>query len=213
MKDKIQEEGISEENNVIESKSSEFLEPVQHQPSKQENQGEERENEDGIQKVEREVLEGLEIIAGLRKSEPDHFEDEEARDREDKRNERENEVQGEATKEEEKQTEHKEASSVHECPKVEEKQDSIGEEPEEKTKAATKGEKETEDKETSSVTKSPKVEEREESTGEATEKKIKPASSRRIKLCAPCVIAGSSIIVSLVVFAIHWIRSKKRAAH
>lgn len=35
-------------------------------------------------------------------------------------------------------------------------------------------------------------------------------SSRKIKLCSPCLLAGSSILVSLVILAIHWLRSKKR---
>ena len=45
---------------------------------------------------------------------------------------------------------------------------------------------------------------------ETREEKQKKPYSRKIMLCKPCVIAGSSIIVSLVVIAIHWIRSRKR---
>lgn len=45
---------------------------------------------------------------------------------------------------------------------------------------------------------------------EVSQEKNKKHSSRKMKICTPCVVVGSSIILSLVVFAIHWIRSKKR---
>ncbi|XP_015886428.3 uncharacterized protein LOC107421663 [Ziziphus jujuba] len=38
----------------------------------------------------------------------------------------------------------------------------------------------------------------------------KPGSRRRKKLCRPCAIAGSALLVSLVVIVINWIRSRKR---
>ncbi|PON83026.1 Small heat shock protein HSP [Trema orientale] len=75
------------------------------------------------------------------------------------------------------------------------------------------GEKQTEEKEGSCVDESLKVEEKKESIGEGKEEKTKPASSLGANLCVPGVIAGSSIIVSLLVFAIQWIRSKKREVH
>lgn len=143
----IPERKILEENNVSESVSSEFKEPVQSQPSKQ---------EDGIEKVERDVLDELEELLGSEKSEDEDFSDGEEKFRE-------------------AETEEEESSSVdHESPKVEEKKESVGEGREEKTK---------------------------------------PAKPRKFRPCAPCVIAGSSIIITLIVFTIHWIRSRKREVH
>ncbi|PON76200.1 Small heat shock protein HSP [Parasponia andersonii] len=75
------------------------------------------------------------------------------------------------------------------------------------------GEKQTEEKEGSCVDGSLKVEEKKESIGEGKEETTKPASSLGANLCVPGVIAGSSIIVSLLVFAVQWIRSKKREVH
>lgn len=47
-------------------------------------------------------------------------------------------------------------------------------------------------------------------TQEEKEKKKRPGGTRRRKLCAPCAIAGSAFLVSLVVIAIHWIRARRR---
>uniref|UniRef100_A0A803NGT5 SHSP domain-containing protein n=1 Tax=Cannabis sativa TaxID=3483 RepID=A0A803NGT5_CANSA len=55
--------------------------------------------------------------------------------------------------------------------------------------------------------------EKQEAIEEKGKDKASGGSSRRIKLCVPCVIAGSTIIVSIVVFAVHWIRTKKREVH
>ncbi|KAB1220813.1 hypothetical protein CJ030_MR3G003313 [Morella rubra] len=45
--------------------------------------------------------------------------------------------------------------------------------------------------------------------GEGATQGKKPAS-KRCKLCSPCVVAGSAILVSLIVFVFHRIRAKKR---
>ncbi|KAL5560169.1 hypothetical protein UlMin_036380 [Ulmus minor] len=44
---------------------------------------------------------------------------------------------------------------------------------------------------------------------EETQKK-KPFAPTKLKLCTPCLIASSTVIVSIVVFALHWFRSKRK---
>lgn len=49
-----------------------------------------------------------------------------------------------------------------------------------------------------------------EGSTQEEKKKKKPGGSRRRKLCAPCAIAGSALLVSFMVIVIHWIRARRR---